>query len=245
MAASFFFYDLETSGFNPREARVMQFAGQRTDLNLKPIGEPHDHFIKITEDVLPDPDAVLLTGITPQQTIAEGITEAAFLKIFQNEIATPDTIFLGYNTVRFDDEFMRYLLWRNFYDAYEWQWQNGRSRWDLLDVVRMTRALRPEGIAWPFDSDGNPANRLELLTSLNKLYHANAHNALSDVHATIELARLLRNKQPKLFDFLLDMRDKNNIAKLVDTGQPFVYSSGKYPSEFHKTTVAVKLADHP
>ena len=82
MSASLFFYDLETSGINPREQRIMQFAGQRTDMNLQPVGEPFNIVIKLTDDVLPDPDAILVTGITPQQTLTDGITEAEFLKIF-------------------------------------------------------------------------------------------------------------------------------------------------------------------
>lgn len=245
MAASFFFYDLETSGVNPRESRIMQFAGQRTDLQLRPIDEPANVLIKLTSDVLPDPDAILLTGITPQATLADGLTEAEFLRYFTDEIALPQTIFVGFNSVRFDDEFMRYLHYRNFFDAYEWQWQDQRSRWDMLDVVRMTRALRPQGIQWPFDAKGKPSNRLELLTSLNKLNHEHAHDALSDVFATIEVARLIRSKQEKLFDYLLAMRDKNKVADLVETGQPFVYTSGQYASQFEKTTVAVKIADHP
>src|SRR3989344_8461513 len=149
MSSSLFFYDLETSGFSPREQRIMQFAGQRTDMQLKPIGKPHNYLIRMTEDVLPDPDAVLLTGITPQMTIADGLTESDFLKIFSKDISVPETIFTGFNSIRFDDEFMRFLHYRNFYDAYEWHWADNRSRWDLLDVVRMTRALRPEGIKWP------------------------------------------------------------------------------------------------
>jgi exodeoxyribonuclease-1 len=245
MAASFFFYDLETSGFHPREARIMQFAGQRTDLELRPIGEPVNELIKITDDILPDPDAVLITGITPQATLADGLSEAAFLPIFENEVATQGTIFLGFNSIRFDDEFMRALHYRNFYDPYEWQWQDGRGKWDLLDVVRMTRALRPEGIAWPFDIHGKPTNRLELLTGMNKLAHEDAHDALNDVQATIELARLVRNKQTKLFDYLFTMRDKQALIELTASGEPFVYTSGRYSSEHEKTTVAVQVCGHP
>lgn len=244
-SASFFFYDLETSGINSRDARIMQFAGVRTDLNLKPIGEPENILIKLTPDILPDPDAILITGITPQQTLAEGITEAEFLQHFTENVATPGTVFLGFNTVRFDDEFMRCLHYRNFYDAYEWQWQDGKSRWDLLDVVRMTRALRPEGIKWPFDVNGKPTNRLELLTGLNGLSHEHAHDALSDVYATIEVARMIRNKQPKLFDYLFSMRDKRKVAELADTDQAFVYTSGQYSSDYEKTAVVVKVCDHP
>lgn len=245
MTTSLFFYDLETSGISPREARVMQFAGQRTDLFLKPIGDPVNILISLSDEILPDPEAIFITGITPQKCLAEGITEAEFLKTFDGQIATEGTVFVGFNSVRFDDEFMRFMLYRNFYDPYEWQWRDGRGRWDLLDVVRMTRALRPDGIEWPVDKDGKATNRLELLTGANKIKHVGAHDALSDVYATIDLARLLRLKQPKMFDYLLSIRDKREVAKLVSSGQPFVYSSGKYPAEYQKTAVATQVAEHP
>lgn len=242
---SFYFYDLETTGLRAREDRVMQFAGQRTDMELNPTSEPDNFYIKITPDVLPSPDAVLVTGITPQKTLEEGISEADFLKLFYQNIATDQTIFTGFNTIRFDDEFMRFMNYRNFYDAYEWQWSNSRSKWDMLDVVRMTRALRPDGIEWPFASDGQPANKLELLTELNNLSHENAHDALSDVFATIAVARLIKTKQAKLFEYLLKMRDKAGVERLIRTGQPFVYTSGRYSAEYDKTTVACVVGSHP
>ncbi len=242
MAASFYFYDLETSGFDARRSRIMQFAGQRTDMDLKPLGEPDNLLVKITPDVLPDPDAVLVHGITPQKTLAEGVTEAELVKYLTSQVFTPDTIAVGYNNIRFDDDFIRFTFWRNFTDAYEWCWKDGRSRWDLLDVVRMTRALRPEGIEWPYGPDGKPSNRLELLSAVNKLDHANAHDALSDVVASMAVARMIRDKQPKLFDYLLMMRDKRKVAALITNAEPVVYSSGRYPSEFDKTTVAVMVA---
>jgi exodeoxyribonuclease-1 len=245
MAASFFFYDLETSGIDPRRARVMQFAGQRTDMDLQPIGEPVNVLVKLTPDALPEPDAIMITGITPQQTLADGVTEAEFLKLFFDEVVRPDTIFMGFNSIRFDDEFMRFLLYRNFYDAYEWQWKDGCSRWDLLDVVRMVRALRPEGIEWPFAPNGKPANRLEFLTKVNKLDHLNAHDALSDVMATIAVAKLVRDKQPDMFNYLLKGKGKRDVGVLVGKQQPFVYTSGKYPSENLHTTAVVYLANHP
>lgn len=245
MAASFFFYDLETSGFDPRAARIMQFAGLRTNLDLEPIDEPISTLIKLTPDVLPDPDAVLVTGTTPQMTLKKGMTEASFLKLFYETIALPDTIFVGFNSIRFDDEFMRFMHYRNFYDAYQWQWSDGRSRWDLLDVVRTTRALRPAGIEWPFAADGTPTNRLEFLTAVNQLDHGKAHDALSDVLAVTAVAKLIKAKQPKLFAFLLSMRDKRRVSALVERHRPFVYCSGSYPSQFEKTTVAVMLASAP
>lgn len=243
MNTTFFFYDLETSGLSARNDRIMQFAGQRTSIDLNPIGEPINILIKIPNDTLPSPSAINVTGITPQATLRDGITEADFCRYVTENIFTPNTIALGYNTVRFDDEFMRAIFWRNFYDPYEWQWKDGRSRWDMLDVVRLTRALRPEGINWPFTDDGKPTNRLELLTKLNGLSHEHAHDALSDVYATIAVASLIRDKQPKLFQYLYKMRDKKQIKKFInlDNKTPFVYASGRYPAKHNKTTVAVPL----
>lgn len=243
MAQTFFFYDLETSGLNPRQDRIMQFAGQRTDMNLEPIGEPYNLLVTLNDDTLPSPDALMVTGITPQKTVEEGYTEAQFARMLSEEIFTPDTIAVGFNNIRFDDEFIRHLLWRNFHDPYEWSWKDGRSRWDLLDVVRLTRALRPEGINWPLDAKGEPSNRLELITSANGIAHENAHDALADVTALIAVTKLIKQKQPQLYDYLLKMRDKKVVQQLVnvDDKKPFVYASGRYDKEFAKTTVAFPL----
>ena len=243
MAQTFFFYDLETSGLNPRQDRIMQFAGQRTDMNLEPIGEPYNMLVTLNDDTLPSPDALMVTGITPQKTVEEGYTEAQFARMLSEEIFTPDTIAVGFNNIRFDDEFIRHLLWRNFHDPYEWSWKDGRSRWDLLDVVRLTRALRPEGVKWPLDDKGEPSNRLELITSANGIAHENAHDALADVTALIAVTKLIKQKQPQLYDYLLKMRDKKVVQQLVnvDDKKPFVYASGRYDKEFAKTTVAFPL----
>ena len=241
---TFFFYDLETSGLKAREDRIMQFAGQRTTLELEPVGEPVNILVKMTDDALPSPAAINVTGITPQMTLADGVSEAEFCRFVIEEVFVPDTCAVGYNTVRFDDEFMRAMLWRNFYDPYEWEWKDGRSRWDMLDVVRLTRALRPEGIKWPVTEEGKATNRLELLTALNGLEHEHAHDALSDVYATIAVARLIRERQPKLFEYLYKMRDKREVKKLVnlEDKRPVVYASGRYTAEFEKTTVVVPIA---
>ena len=243
MTKTFFFYDLETSGLNAREARIMQFAGIRTDMDLNPIGEPHNMLVRLSDDTLPSPEALMVTGITPQQTIDDGYSEAEFSKILTTEIFTPDTTIVGFNNIRFDDEFVRHLFWRNFYDPYEWGYKDGRSRWDLLDVVRMTRALRPEGIEWPVDDKGVAVNKLELIASANKIDHFKAHDALSDVEALIAVTKMIRDKQPQLYEYLLKMRDKNEVKKLVnlDYKQPFVYVSGRLDAEFNKATVAFPL----
>lgn len=220
----------------------MQFAGIRTTPELEPIGDPYNVLVKLNDDTLPTPEALMVTGITPQSTQADGYTEAEFAQLLTDEIFTPDTVVIGFNNIRFDDEFVRYHLWRNFRDPYEWCWKDGRSRWDLLDVVRMTRALRPEGVKWPVQ-DGKATNRLELITKENGIDHFKAHDALSDVEALIAVTRLIKERHPQLYDYLLAMRDKNKIKQLVnlDDKKPFVYTSGRYDSAYNKTTVAFPL----
>lgn len=244
MEQSFFFYDLETSGLSPRVDRIMQFAGQRTNMELEPIGDPVNILVKLPNDTLPSPGAIMVTGITPQSTQLDGLTEAEFCKYVSEEIFTPGTIACGYNSVRFDDEHMRYCFWRNFYDPYEWQWKDGRSRWDMLDVVRMTRALRPEGINWPVTPEGKATNRLELMTKANGISHEAAHDALSDVNALIDVTRLIREKQNSLYNYLFKMRDKRAVQQLVNLQNPtpFVYTCGQYSSANAKTTVAFPIA---
>jgi exodeoxyribonuclease-1 len=239
---SFFFYDLETSGLNPRYDRIMQFAGQRTDLSLKPIGQPFNLLVRLPEDIIPSPEALLVTGITPQMTLADGISEHEFSQILIDQVFTPGTVAVGFNNIRFDDEFIRHTLWRNFHDPYEWSWRDERGRWDLLDVVRLTRALRPDGISWP-SLDGKPVNKLELLAKANHIKQTHAHDALSDVEALIGVTELIRQRQPRLFDYLLNLRDKKSVAKLVNLDQPkpFVYASGRLVCP-EKTTVAFPIA---
>ena len=212
-------------------------------MNLEPIGEPYNLLVTLNDDTLPSPDALMVTGITPQKTVEEGYAEVQFARMLSEEVFTPDTIAVGFNNIRFDDEFIRHLLWRNFHDPYEWSWKDGRSRWDLLDVVRLTRALRPEGINWPLDDKGEPSNRLELITSANGIAHENAHDALADVTALIAVTKLIKQKQSQLYDYLLKMRDKKVVQQLVnvDDKKPFVYASGRYDKEFAKTTVTFPL----
>ena len=253
MESTFFFYDLETSGLDAREDRIMQFAGQRTDLELNPIGEPVNLLVTLPEDTLPSPEALMVTKITPLQTKLDCLTEKEFCDYVMTEVFTPNTIVTGYNSIHFDDEFMRFTFWRNFYDSYEWQWKDGRSRWDLLDVVRMTRALRPEGINWPFEDRKDletgevisvETNRLEHLSKANNIEHDHAHVALSDVFALIGVTKLIKEKQPQLYNYLLEMRDKKRVAELVnlDNPQPIVYTSRVFPGEIAKTSVVYPVA---
>ncbi len=214
-----YWHDYETSGIDPRFDRPMQFAGVRTDEDLNIIGEPLMIYCKPSGDYLPHPQAALVTGLTPQLAEKEGLNEAEFIKQIHDELAAPGTCGVGYNSLRFDDEFTRFTLFRNFYDAYAREWQSGNSRWDIIDMVRLTRALRPEGIHWPNREDGKPSFRLEDLTAANGIEHSGAHDALADVYATIEMARLIKNAQPKLYDYVFERRRKQALAPLLNLNE--------------------------
>ncbi|KPF48351.1 exonuclease I [beta proteobacterium AAP121] len=246
---SFYWHDYETFGRVPRRDRPSQFAGVRTDAELNEIGEPLMLFCQPAPDSLPDPESVLLTGITPQQALHQGVPEHAFAAAIERELAQDGTVGLGYNSIRFDDEVTRHLFWRCLIDPYAREWQNGCGRWDLLDVVRCCWALRPEGIEWPVhtapEMAGRPSFKLEHLTAANGLAHEAAHDALSDVRATIALARLIKSKQPRLWDFCLKLRKKDAVAAEIGVGRPFVHLSGMYPVERGCLAVVWPLGMHP
>lgn len=244
---SFYWHDYETFGIDPGRDRPVQFAGIRTDEALNIISEPLNVVARPANDFLPNPQACLVTGITPQQALQQGIPEAEFIRTIHNELATPNTCTVGYNNLRFDDEFTRFSFFRNFYDAYAREWQNGNSRWDLIDVVRMTHALRPDGIEWPLNEEGKVSFRLEILTQANGITHTQAHDALSDVYATIEMARLLKYAQPRLFDFCLQLRNKHKVSELLNLAnpKPLVHVSGMYPSQYGHCALVIPLMPHP
>ena len=247
MPASFFFYDLETFGADPRTTRIAQFAAMRTDAELNVIEDPISFYIQPSDDLLPSPGATLVTGITPQHALREGANEAtAFARIF-DEMARPETCSLGYNSLRFDDEFMRCGFFRNFYDPYEREWKNGNSRWDLLDVLRLAHALRPEGIAWPQRDDGVTSFRLEHLAAANDVREGDAHEALSDVRALLGLARRLRAAQPRLWEYALKLRDKRFVAQMLDPVRmlPLLHVSQRYPASRLCSAPVLPLARHP
>ncbi len=245
--ATLYWHDYETSGINPARDRPLQFAGVRTDEELNIVGDPLMLYCQPSRDILPSPLACLITGITPQKAAAKGIPEREFIARIHSELSQPNTCGVGYNSIRFDDEVTRYTLYRNFYDPYEREWRNGNSRWDILDMMRLARALRPEGIEWPDNDDGFPSFKLENLTAANGLDHSAAHDALSDVMATISLARLVRKKQPRLYRYLYEHRKKQKVSGLINLiePKPFLHVSSRLPRENGYVALMMPLAQHP
>ena len=296
LSHTFLWHDYETFGINPRVDRPSQFAAIRTDADLNIIGEPIMLYCQPAPDYLPDPQSCLITGITPQVCLERGIPEHEFAAQIEAALSQPGTIGVGYNTIRFDDEFTRFILWRNLRDPYAREWQNNCGRWDLMDVVRTACALRPDGINWPLKdisaeelasiaaketkytanniasqaintpaiSQNEPLNseitpiprqkpsfKLEDLTKANGLAHEAAHDALSDVRATIDLARLIKKTNPKLFDFCLSLHKKDRVAAelglptTLQNARPFLHISGMFPSEKGCIALMFPLAMHP
>jgi exodeoxyribonuclease-1 len=247
LSNSIYWHDYETFGVDPRRDRAAQFAGVRTDEQLNIIGAPLVIYCKPAPDMLPHPESCLITGITPQKARAEGLPEAEFIRRIHEEFSRPQSCVAGYNSLRFDDEVTRQLLYRNFSDPYEREYKNGNSRWDIIDMVRLCCALRPEGIVWPVKEDGTPGFRLEHLTAANGIVHADAHDALSDVLATIALARLIKDKQPKLYDYVFQLRDKARVQEQLDiiSKKPVLHVSSMYPSSRGCLALVAPLTKHP
>jgi len=244
---TFYWFDYETWGISPQWDRPSQFAGVRTDSDLNILGEPDMFYCQLTPDYLPDPGACLVTNLSPEFVNANGVPEHEFIKKVVALIGSKGTCSVGYNSIRFDDEVSRHTLFRNFHDPYQHEWKDGNSRWDLLDVVRLTRALRPEGINWPNKEDGSPNNKLEFLTAANNLSHDQAHDALSDVYATIAVAKLIKEAQPRLYDYALSLRDKHKVSTLLNWQEmePVVHVSGMVPGSQEHTSIVVPLLRHP
>jgi exodeoxyribonuclease-1 len=247
MAITLYWHDYETFGADPRRDRPAQFAGVRTDEALNEIAEPLVMYCKPHRDFLPHPAACLLTGITPQLADTRGLPEPKFIARIHAEFAQPNTCGVGYNSLRFDDEVTRFTLYRNFYDPYAREWQQGNSRWDIIDLVRMTYALRPDGIVWPQQEEGQPSFRLEDLVAANGIQHESAHDALSDVRATIALARVIQARQPRLYHWLFQLRDKRQAAAQLDLmgHNPLVHTSRMYPAKTGCTTLIMPLIAEP
>lgn len=244
---SILWHDYESWGAQPQKDHPSQFAAVRTDLDLNPIDEPINWMCQIPNDYLPHPQACLITGITPQQSLRDGMIEAQFMAKIHQQMMKPMTCVAGYNNIRFDDELTRFSLYRNFYNPYAREWQNGNSRWDIIDMVRACYALRPDGINWVYNDDGKPTFKLELLSKANEIVHEAAHDALSDVYATIGLARLIKDKQPRLYEYLFSIRAKNKVAEYFNTATktPLVHISSKLPSEHGCCTWIAPLCPHP
>lgn len=244
--SSFIFYDYETFGIDTALDKPAQFACIKTDINLNIISDPQYFYCFPSDDYMPNPDSVLITGITPQYTQKHGTNECNFSKRIYDIFTKYNTCIIGYNNIHFDDEITRNIFYRNFFDPYEWSWKNGNSRWDLINVLRACYALRPNGIKWPKNKFGHTSFKLSDLTKINNIDHINAHDALSDVYATIEMAKIVKKKQPKLFDFYFLNRKTRQVAKMIDLKKfkPIIYVSNIFGINRYNMSFILPIAHH-
>lgn len=253
---TFYWYDLETFGLDRRRDRPAQFAGCRTDadLNFLEGGSGETLYMRPSEDYLPSPESVLLTGITPQECQERGLPEHDFAREVWSRFNAPGTISIGYNTLGFDNEVCRFLFWRNFQDPYAHQWMNGCGIWDLYPVIVAYWALRGEGVVWPDWKDvtvrqpeeerSGVCFRLEELAKANGILHDHAHDALSDVLATVGLARLLKEKAPKFWRWALANRTKAKVIEALSQG-PVVSVKTIFGQQRGYTAIVMKLVVNP
>lgn len=247
MPPSMLWYDLETFGLDARYDRIAQFACIRTDENLDEIEAPVVLYCRPGADYLPSPQSCLVHGITPQHADAEGLSEYRFALRVHAEMARPETTVAGFNSVRFDDEFIRHLLYRNLLDPYEREWARGNSRWDAIDLVRAAHDLRPEGIVWPRSEDGRPLFKLEALAKANGIALTAAHDALHDIRATIGVARLVKTRQPRLYEWYFTHRKRERLKPLVDlsSSRMLLHTAAEYTRPEGCTTLIAPLAVDP
>lgn len=242
---TFLWHDFETFGADPKRDYPVQFAALRTDEHLEAVDEPLVIYCQPPRDRLPHPEACLITGISPQYAETHGKPERLFAHHVHDAMSQAGTCTVGYNNFRFDDEVTRHLFWRNFYDPYAREYANGNSRFDLIDLLRMTRALRPDGLIWATREDGLPSFRLEDLARVNGIDTSRAHDALADVEATLGLARLVLQHQPRLWEWALSLRDKTTANALLAKGEPLVHSSARLPAALGATSLVLPFARHP
>ncbi len=202
---TYLFYDIETSGLNYAFDQILTFACIRTDLDLNEL-DRNTITIQLRRDIVPSPKAFLTHGLTDEE-LRGGISEyEAALKIHKI-VNTPGTISAGYNSLGFDDEFIRFLFYRNLLDPYEHQYSNGCSRMDILPMAVIYRVFHPESMNWP-QIEGKPSLKLDLIARENQFVTSGrAHEAMNDVEALIELSRRLF-QQKAIWEYCIDFFNK-------------------------------------
>ena len=242
---TFYFYDLETTGFHPFRDRIIQFAGQRLDAKLKDQTDLEEFYLKLSDDILPQPGAILTHRILPQTANLEGLTEQQFVQWLKRHVYGQETIYAGYNIIHFDNPFMRYLHWRNFASAPE-MIAPGRSL-DIYQLVVLAFDLRPQALRWPKPATGHQRVPLglEALAAANELETAASHTAGGDVQMTIDLTRRLRANQPKLFQHCLQLLKPDFVKQIINSQQPFIYAHYNHLNTGTRSSLATVLSDHP
>jgi exodeoxyribonuclease-1 len=221
MTISYLFYDIESTGLSKAFDQVLQFAAIRTDHRLKEI-DRHDIKVQLRPDIIPSPMAILTNRI-PISDLAGGLCEYEATGQIHCLLNEPETISLGYNTLGFDDEFLRFSFHRNLLPPYTHQFRNGCRRMDLYPIAIIFWLYRREILAWP-EVNGKPSLKLEHLGSANRMISGQSHDALVDVETTVELARRFFEEN-KMWQYLEGCFDKETDAHRINE-LPIAFPSG-------------------
>lgn len=213
---TFLFYDLETTGLNKAFDQILRFAAIRTDMAFHEI-DRHELSVRLRPDVIISPRAIMTHRIPVAESL-QGIPEYDAVLQIHKWMNAPRTISLGYNTLGFDDEFLRFSFHRNLLPPYTHQYANGCRRMDILPYTVIYRLYSEETLTWP-EIDGRPTLKLEHLSEANNLASGPAHDAMVDVKATVALAELL-SKEQKIWKFLSGYFDKRIDTERIDELPP-------------------------
>lgn len=244
MHQHFSWYDLETSGTSNSQDQIYQFAAIKTDRDLNII--PHTEvniMCKPRPDVVPHPMAFLTHGIDINQLKMNGMTEfelAAFVHDYM--LSSSGNIISGYNNMAFDDIFLRQLMYRNMQPPYEHEYKDGNSRFDAFKYIQMIYAFRPDILEWAKNEDGGVSMKLDAMAQANGIVHENAHDALSDVHATIGITKIVKERNPRSFDFFLNLMDKDLNRSIMSRKQPLLHVSGIFGRDVRNTSMILPVA---
>lgn len=217
ISQSYLFYDLETSGLSPYFDQVYEFAAIRTDLHFQEI-ERHSFLVRPTIDIIPTPDAVITHRLSIQALMKEGMAENQAIQKIHEILNQPGTISLGYNTLSFDDEFLRFNFFRHLRTSYTHQFANGCRRMDLFPLLLFYYHFRFDSLTWPpRDEEGGISLKLDKISQANHLASGAAHRAMVDVEASLALAKRLAQDE-KMWSYLLGFFNKategERLAKL-------------------------------
>ncbi|MDT8318567.1 MAG: exonuclease domain-containing protein [bacterium] len=225
--STYLFYDLETTGLNKCFDQILQFAAIRTDMNFNEL-ERYTTYIQLRPDVIYSPGAMITNRISIFESMS-GLCEYEAIKEIHRLLNQPGTISLGYNSLKFDDEFLRFSFHRNLFPPYTHQYADGCYRMDILPVTACYFLFKNDIMKWP-EIDGAPTLKLEHLSEANRLARGPAHNALVDVEATIALARLLAEEED-MWKYLTGYFQKKEDMRRLAVLPPFFGDDGSIGSE--------------
>ena len=241
----YLFYDYETTGIDKRFDQIVQFAAIKTDSDFNEL-ERHNILCQMRNDIIPSPYAFGTTMIDIENLQENGLSEFEFSKKV-NKILSGEgnQCITGYNSKEFDDKFSQFLFYRNLADPYFWAWGKGNKKLDVFDIMKMGYAFGRLGDMKFSEGSGEDSLRLEVLSKLNGLTHLKAHDALSDVVATIELLKLIKINNPNLIKYSEKLQDKSFARKLLSESPTFYNISSFYGYEKNFIGVHHIIGQHP